>query len=93
MPATHIDSLQIIPDWPAARFVIVPRIIALDAPHTLRCSVSSDGEEVARVEAALMLGELGEHAKSAVEPLKALLADPSPNVRRAAAEALKKLEQ
>ena len=50
VPATRLDSLQIVPDWPAGRFVIVPRFATLDAPHTLRCSVSSDGEEVVRVE-------------------------------------------
>jgi len=49
-PATRIDSLQILPDWPAGRFVIVPRFTALDAAHTLRCSVSSGTEEVTRVE-------------------------------------------
>jgi beta-galactosidase/beta-glucuronidase len=48
--ATRIDSLQIIPDWPSGRFVIVPRLTELNAPHKLRCTVSSDGDEVARIE-------------------------------------------
>jgi beta-galactosidase/beta-glucuronidase len=52
VPATRIDSLQIIPDWPNGRFVIVPRFTGLDAPHTIRCCVSSSGEEVVRVETA-----------------------------------------
>ena len=50
VPTTRIDSVQIIPDWPGGRFVILPRLVALNAPHTLRCIVSSDGEEVTRVE-------------------------------------------
>ena len=52
VPATRIDSVQILPDWPAGRFVVVPRFRGLAAPHTLRCSVSSDGEEVAQVAGA-----------------------------------------
>jgi len=49
-PTTRIDSVQILPDWPGGRFVIIPRLLALDAPHTLRCTVSSAGREVAQVE-------------------------------------------
>jgi len=47
---TRIESIQILPDWTAGRFVIVPRFIGLDAPHTIRCIASSAGEPVARVQ-------------------------------------------
>ena len=46
VPATRIDSLQILPDWPGGRFVIVPKLTALDAPHTLRCSEGCAGHPV-----------------------------------------------
>ncbi len=49
--------------------------------------------ELARIEAATTLGELGAAAKPAVEPLKKLLNDQSPVVRKAAEEALQKLQK
>ncbi|MFV1964182.1 MAG: HEAT repeat domain-containing protein [Pirellulaceae bacterium] len=48
--------------------------------------------ELVRYEAAITLGDLGEVAKSAIEPLRKLLEDEVPAVRVAATEALKKLE-
>ncbi len=51
VPATRIDSVQILPDWRGGRFVLVPRFTAREAPHTLRCSVYSEGEQVAGAEA------------------------------------------
>ena len=50
VPATRLESVQILPDWPGGRFVVVPRFTGLGASHTLRCSVSSQGKEVAHVE-------------------------------------------
>lgn len=50
VPATRIDSVQIIPDWSQDRFVIVPRYVALNRANKIRCIASSNGQEVARVE-------------------------------------------
>jgi len=47
---------------------------------------------LARIEASLALGELGEVAVSAVPELKKLLEDETPAVRQAAAQALKNLD-
>ncbi|MFP6665346.1 MAG: glycoside hydrolase family 2 TIM barrel-domain containing protein [Deltaproteobacteria bacterium] len=50
VPAARLDAVQILPDWPGGRFVLLPRYLGLDTPHRIRCRVSSGGEEVARVE-------------------------------------------
>jgi HEAT repeat protein len=69
-----------------------------DAPLILRAvpllieALGSD-RELARLEATVALGELGKVAKPAIEPLKKLLTDESPDVRAAAEEAIRKLEQ
>jgi HEAT repeat protein len=58
----------------------------------LLVSALSSEEELARIEAALTLGELGEIAKPAVEDLQRLLEDESQAVRGAAQQALQALK-
>ncbi len=50
VPTTRIDSVQIIPDWPQDRLVILPRYVALQQANKIRCIASSNGQEVTRVE-------------------------------------------
>lgn len=50
VPATRIDSVQIIPDWPGGRLLIVPRYLALQESLRIRCIASANGREIARTE-------------------------------------------
>ena len=71
--------------------------IAPDDPSLIRLAIPvlSDGlkhyQEMVRYESAVGLGELGEAAKPAAAALNKALKDESPQVREAAAEALKKI--
>lgn len=56
VPEAHIEAVQIIPDWPAGRFVVLPQFSALPEGCTLRCTVSSDGREVVCAETAAGAG-------------------------------------
>lgn len=74
--------VRIRPDDEAAAARAVPMLI----------EALTTGVEVARIESAIALGDIGKLAASAKPALTAALEDPSPTVRKAAAEALGKLD-
>jgi hypothetical protein len=65
-------------------------VATADAAGVFVLDLQSPEEDI-RYQAVKNLGRLGRDARQAVQPLQPLLADPSPDVRRAAAEALARI--
>lgn len=74
----------------AALKAIQGTVAPADAVGVFVLDLQTADEDV-RYQAVKNLGRLGRDGRSAVQPLQPLLADPSPDVRRAAAEALARI--